>query len=139
MRRNKIIILTLVTILFWGGFASVQASQYTMSWSFRTFNNPNARQVAINTAEKQDGLVEEDEDPIERFKESFERRLMSTMQRELIDQITGEESVIEKSYQTENLDISVIEEPNGDVTLTITDLNTGETSIVTYSADDYYY
>lgn len=57
MRRNKniIIILTLVTILFWGGFASVQASQYTMSWNFRTFNNPNARQVATNMAEKQEG------------------------------------------------------------------------------------
>jgi len=138
MRRNKIIILILVSILFLGG--SVQASQYTMSWSFRTFNNPNARQVAINTAEKQDGLVEEDEDPIEQFKESLERRLMSTLQRDLIDQITGEEEVDSgESYQVGDLDISVVEEDNGDVTLTITNLNTGETSVVTYSDDYYYY
>ncbi|MEC9490292.1 MAG: curli assembly protein CsgF [Halanaerobiales bacterium] len=138
MRRNKIIILILVSILFLGG--SVQASQYTMSWSFRTFNNPNARQVAINLAEKQAGMVEETEDPIERFKESFERRLMSNMQQGLIEQITGEESVEEGSYQIGDLDISVSEDPaTGDVTLTITDLNTGETSVVTYSSDDYYY
>jgi curli production assembly/transport component CsgF len=138
MRRNKIIILILVSILFLGG--SVQASQYTMSWSFRTFNNPNARQVAINMAEKQNGMVEETEDPIERFRESFERRLMSNMQQGLIDQITGEGSVEDGSYQIGDLDISVSEDSaTGDVTLTITNLNTGETSIVTYSSDDYYY
>jgi curli production assembly/transport component CsgF len=117
---------------------SVNAENYTMSWRFRIFNKPNARQVAINIAEKQDGLIEENQDPIERFRESFERRLMSTVQRNLIDQILDDETEADGNFQTGDLDITVTEDPDtGDVTLEITDLNTGETTIITYSADDW--
>lgn len=141
MRNNSrinMLILTMILVLVLSIFSSVQASNYTMSWRFKVYNKPNARQVAINVAEKQAGLVEEVEDPIEQFRESFERRLMSNMQRSLIDQIMGEESVEDGNYQIGDLDISVYEDPDtGDVTLEITDINTGETSIVTYSSDEW--
>lgn len=138
MRSNFFTILVLISILLFSVLSSVQASKYTMSWSFRVYNNPNARQVAINVAEKQAGLVEENQDPIDRFRESFERRLMSSVQRSLIDQILGEEEVEEGNFQTGDLDISVSEDPDtGDITLEITDLNTGETTIVTYSSDEW--
>ncbi|MFW6001409.1 MAG: curli assembly protein CsgF [Halanaerobium sp.] len=117
---------------------SVSADDYTMSWDFRIFDNPNARQVAINIAEKQEGMVEENQDPIERFRESFERRLLSTVQRSLIDQILGEEDLEESNFQTNDLDINVREDPDtGDVILEITDLNTGETTIINYSSDEW--
>ena len=138
MRNKFFITLMLISILLFSVLSSVQASKYTMSWRFRVYNNPNARQVAINVAEKQAGLVEENQDPIDRFRESFERRLMSSVQRSLIDQILGEEEVEEGNFQTGDLDISVSEDPDtGDITLEITDLNTGETTIVTYSSDEW--
>lgn len=138
MRNRRLQVIFLASILIFILGFSVQASKYTMSWRFRIFNKPNARQVAINIAEKQDGLVEENQDPIEQFRESFERRLMSNMQRGLIDQIMSEESVEDGNYQVGDLDISVYEDPDtGDITLEITDLNTGETSIVTYSSDEW--
>lgn len=137
MRRLFIILLILVSLIFSATFFAA-AENYTMSWRFRIFNNPNARQVAINTAEKQDGLIEENQDPVERFRESFERRLMSTVQRNLIDQILDDEEQADGNFQTGDLDITVTEDPDtGDVTLEITDLNTGETTVITYSADEW--
>ncbi|MFN2341535.1 MAG: curli assembly protein CsgF [Halanaerobium sp.] len=137
MKKSIFILLILSSLVFLTA-VSVSAENYTMSWKFIIFNNPNARQVAINTAEKQDGLIEENQDSIERFRDSFERRLMSTVQRNLIDQILDDEKKAEGNFQTGDLDISVTEDPDtGDVTLEITDLNTGETTIITYSADDW--
>lgn len=137
MKKYIFIFLILSALVFLIA-VSVNAENYTMSWRFRIFNKPNARQVAINTAEKQDGLIEENQDPIERFRESFERRLMSTVQRNLIDQILDDETEADGNFQTGDLDITVTEDPDtGDVTLEITDLNTGETTIITYSADDW--
>ncbi|MFP4199728.1 MAG: curli assembly protein CsgF [Halanaerobium sp.] len=137
MKKSVVVLIILSGLMFLTAF-SVSAENYTMSWNFRVFNHPNARQAAINTAEKQDGLIEENQDPVERFRESFERRLMSTVQRNLIDQILDDEKEAEGNFQTGDLDISVTEDPDtGDVTFETTDLNTGETTIITYSADDW--
>jgi len=58
---------------------SVSAYNYNMSWNFRIFNDPDSRQVALNVAQIQlDNVVKED-DPIDAFQTSFERRLMSTV------------------------------------------------------------
>ncbi|MFW5988571.1 MAG: curli assembly protein CsgF [bacterium] len=139
MKKYFFIIFILINILLLTAI-STNAENHTMSWNFRIFNNPNARQAAINIAEKQDSLVEEVQDPIEEFRESFERRLFYSIQRNLIDQIMDDEEPADGNYQTGNLDISISEDPDtGEVTLTITDLNTGESTVVTYSTNDYYY
>lgn len=137
MKKILLIFFILASLVFSITFLTA-AENYTMSWGFRIFNRPNARQVAINIAEKQDGLIEENQDPVERFRESFERRLMSTVQRNLIDQILDDETEADGNFQTGDLDITVTEDPDtGDITLEITDINTGETTIITYSADDW--
>lgn len=137
MKRLIITIIILGSLIFSITFYTA-AENYTMSWRFRIFNNPNARQVAINTAEKQDGLIEENQDPVQRFRESFERRLMSTVQRNLINQILDEDTDAGGNFQTGDLDITVTEDPDtGEVTLEITDINTGETTIISYSADEW--
>ena len=114
------------------------AANFTMSWDFQIFNNLNARQVAINTAEKQDSMIQEEEDPMERFIQSFERRLMSRVHRNLIDQIMSDEELAAGEYQVGDLNVSIIEDPDtGEVTLEITNVVTGETSIINYGSDEW--
>lgn len=110
---------------------------FTMSWSFQTFNNPNARQVAINTAEKQDGLIEVD-DPIQNFADGLERRLYSSAQREIVNKIMDEDEVPYGEYEAGNLNISVAEDPQtGEVLVEIVDKISGDSTIITYSGDDF--
>ncbi len=111
---------------------------YTMSWSFQTFNQPNARQVAINVAEMQDGLIEEEEDPIERFTEGLERRLYSSAQRQIVDMIMDEDEVPYGEFEAGNLQISVAEDPQtGEVIVDIYDVITGDSTTITYSGDEW--
>lgn len=110
---------------------------YTMSWSFQIFNNPNARQVAINTAEKQDGLIEVD-DPIQNFADGLERRLYSSAQREIVNKIMDEDEVPYGEYEAGNLNISVAEDPQtGEVIVEIIDKISGDSTIITYSGDSF--
>ena len=135
---KKIVIL--ITIMIFTLVGTVTASNYTMSWDFEVFNNPNATQVALNTAQTQDGLIEEEDDPLERFKEGLERRLYSAVQRSIVDMIIGEEDVTEGEFPVGNLNIIVDEDDvTGEVTVIIEDTETGETTIISYSPDDYIY
>lgn len=133
-----IIIVLALTLVFAGNIEAYNGHNYTMSWSFQTFNQPNASQVAINTAEKQDGLIEEEEDPIERFADGLERRLYSSAQREIVDKIMDEDEVPYGEYEAGNLDISVAEDPQtGEVIVEIIDQVSGDSTIINYSGDDF--
>lgn len=137
---RKVLPLVLIFGLIFTFAATVEAyngHNYTMSWSFQTFNDPNARQVAINTAEKQNDLIEV-EDPIQDFADGLERRLYSSAQREIVNKIMDEDEVPYGEYQAGNLNISVAEDPQtGEVLVEIIDKISGDSTIITYSGDDF--
>ena len=111
---------------------------FTMSWSFQTFNQPNARQVAINTAEKQDGLIKQSEDPIDKFASGLERRLYSSAQRDIVDKIMNKDEVPYGEYEAGNLEISVAEDPQtGEIIVDIYDTVSGDSTTITYSGDEW--
>jgi hypothetical protein len=86
MKRKLASVTILFLILLALGGATALADCVT-SWSFRAFDNPNARQVALNIANRQSELaMDEDEDktPMERFQESLERMQMSKVIQDLI-------------------------------------------------------
>ena len=59
-KRLTLIGVALLITLICGSTAAL--ADAVMSWSFNTFNNPNARQVALNIANRQAELAElEDE------------------------------------------------------------------------------
>ncbi len=137
MRKNGFIILFIFIFVFIT-FSSVEALNYTMSWSFQSFNNPNARQVNMNVAETQAGMVEEaaSMDPLERFKEQFERRMISSIQRSIVERIRDEdaEGPAEGSYQVGDLEITISEDQlTGEVTLDVVNIITGESTTISYS------
>ncbi len=135
---RRIITLLIIMLLTLAGTAA--AANYTMSWDFEVFNNPDARQVALNLANTQDSLIEEEEDALERFKEGLERRLYSAAQRSLVDMILGEEEVSEGQFPVGNLIVTIDEDDvTGEVTIIIEDTETGETTFISYSPDDYIY
>ncbi|MFN2364702.1 MAG: curli assembly protein CsgF [Halarsenatibacteraceae bacterium] len=137
---KKVLPILLIFGLIFTFVATVEAyngHNYTMSWSFQTFNNPNARQVAINTAEKQDGLIEVD-DPIQNFADGLERRLYSSAQREIVNKIMDEDEVPYGQYEAGNLNISVAEDPQtGEVIVEIVDKISGDSTVITYSGDSF--
>ncbi len=137
---STLLVLALALMLMAAFPGGTLAETYTMSWSFRTFHNPNARQVAKGIAEQQDGMVEEEEDPIDTFRERLERRLMSRIQRNLIDRITGDEGELEDEFDVDVGDLNIYvdhDEDTGVVTIEITNLITGETDVITYSEDSW--
>lgn len=138
MKKLKIILLiSIIFLVILAGKAN--AYNYTMSWDFSILNNPSARQVAINTAEKQAGLIEEEEDPMEAFVNSLERRLISTVQGDIIDQILDEDEVAFGQYDVGDLSITVAEDPDtGEVVVEIENVITGEKTVITYSSEDWY-
>ncbi|MFW6029083.1 MAG: curli assembly protein CsgF [Halanaerobiales bacterium] len=139
MKKLNIMSLFICLILTISYSAYAYSSpNFTMSWSFQTFNQPNARQVAINTAEKQDGLIEEKEDPIENFASGLERRLYSSAQRDIVDKIMSEDEVPYGEYEAGNLKISVAEDPQtGEIIVDIYDTVSGDSTTITYSGDEW--
>lgn len=138
---KKIFTLTAALIIILGfSFSTAAYPNYNMSWSFQKVNNPDARQVAINVAKSQDGLVRPEKDSIERFKESLERRLYSRAQREIVDAIMNEEDVPYGDFEAGDLKISVAEDPDtGEVLVEITDTISGDSTVITYSNDKWSY
>ncbi len=133
-----IIVAFALVVAFAGNIEAFNGYNYTMSWSFQTFNDPNARQVAINTAETQRELVDEEEDPIQDFADGLERRLYSSAQREIVDMIMDEDEVPYGEFDAGNLNISVAEDPQtGEVIVEIVDQISGDSTIITYSDDDF--
>jgi len=87
MRKKLTLVSTVLLLSLVLGSATVWADA-VMSWSFSTFNNPNARQVALNIANRQQELAELDDSEktaMERFQESLERMQMSYAIRNLLE------------------------------------------------------
>lgn len=134
---KKILLISVMLIIFLSGSVFAYPN-YNMSWDFQIYNNPDARQVAINTAQKQADLTETEEDPIDQFTEGLERRLYSSAQRQIIDMIMGEEDIPYGDFEAGDLQISVAEDPQtGEVLVEITDTISGDSTIITYSDDDW--
>ncbi|TDO85238.1 curli production assembly/transport component CsgF [Halanaerobium saccharolyticum] len=129
---KKVFIITIAFVIMLGLTFTNAHANYNMSWNFQKFNNPNARQVANNKAKTQDGLVESQEDALDQFAQSMERRLYSSVQSQIIDAIEEGNIGDVKNFQAGDLDISVTE-ANEEVFIEITDTITGESTIVTYS------
>ena len=128
---KKLLILSVSLLIIFGfTFSTAAYPNYNMSWDFRIFDDPDARQVAINTAEKQDGLVENTQDSIDRFKEGLERQLYGSIQSDIIEQIDSGD--YDGEWQTGDLNIT-LKESNGEVVVKITDTITGETTTIYYS------
>lgn len=137
MKKILVISLTLIMVL---GLTFITYAGYNMSWSFQKFNNPDARQVANNIAKSQDGMIKPEQNSLERFKESLEQRLYNRAQREIVDAIMNEESVPYGDFEAGDLDISVAEDPDtGEILVTITDTISGDSTVITYSNDDWSY
>ena len=135
MKKYGLITLFALTFIF-TAVSTAGALNFTMSWSFQSFNNPNARQVNMSLAETQSGMVEEAMDPLERFQERFERRMISSIQRSIIERIRDEdaEGPAEGSYQVGDLEISISEDQlTGEVTLDVVNIITGESTTISYS------
>ncbi|MFW5991739.1 MAG: curli assembly protein CsgF [Halanaerobiaceae bacterium] len=130
-------IITLLVVIIFTLAGTVTAANYTMSWDFEIFNDANATQVALNNAQIQDELAEEEEDPLERFKEGLERRLYSAVQRSIVDMITGDSEAYGE-FEVGNLEVSVAEDPDtGEVIVDIYNTETGESTTITYAPDEY--
>jgi curli production assembly/transport component CsgF len=138
MKIKAMIILFIIFILTFSLPVFAYDSIYNMSWDFEIFNNPDARQVAINIAEKQDSLVVAEKSDIERFAEGLDRRIYSLAQRKVVDMIANEDEAAFGEFEAGNLQISVAEDPQtGEVIVEVTDVITGETTIITYSNEDF--
>lgn len=135
---KKILIIICMIIMICNLGIVVTATNYTMSWDFEVFNDPSARQVAINIAKIQDGLIEEEEDSIERFKDGLERRLFNSAQRNIVDMILNEDEIPYGNFEAGELKITVAEDPQtGEVLIDIVNIVTGESTTVTYSSDEW--
>ena len=135
MRKYGLITLFVLIFIFIA-VNTAGALNYTMSWRFQSFNNPNARQVNMNVAETQAGMVEEMVDPLERFQQQFERRMISSIQRSIVERIRDEdaEGPAEGSYQVGDLEIIISEDQlTGEVTLDVVNIITGESTTISYS------
>ncbi|MFP4016809.1 MAG: curli assembly protein CsgF [Halanaerobiales bacterium] len=135
---NKIGTGVFISLIFIFIFSTLASASVNMSWSFEIFNNPNARQVAHTIAKAQNEMTEEEKDPIADFTDGLERRMQSSVQREIMDMIMDDEEVAAGEYEVGNLIVEVAEDPaTGNVILEITNTETGETTIVEYSTDDW--
>ncbi len=135
MKKYGFIFLFILLFIF-TAVSSVGALNFTMSWNFRSFNNPNVRQVNMSIAETQAGMVEEAMDPLERFQQQFERRMISSIQRSIVERIRDEdaEGPAEGSYQVGDLEITISEDQlTGEVTLDVVNIITGESTTISYS------
>ena len=131
--KKLFIFITTLLIIIGINFSAAAYPNYNMSWNFQKFNNPDARQAAINVAETQDGLVETGQESIDKFAEGLESRLYGSIQRQIIENIMESENPTGE-FKAGTLDISVTE-VDGEVFVEIKDTITGESTIVTYSND----
>ena len=139
MKKTLIFIIIFILVSIYPVSAEVYPD-YTMKWNFKILNNPDLRQVALNIARNQNELIEEETDPIDEFTEGLERRLYSVAQREIVDIITGESDVPYGEFQAGDLWISVAEDTQtGEVIVEVTDVISGDSTVITYSKDDFNY
>jgi len=136
--KKKILIFLVFSIILVFAISGMISAATVTSWNFEIFNNPNARQVAFNIAKAQDELAQEEKDPITEFISGMDRRLESSVQREIMDMIMDDDRIAAGEYEVGNLTVKVAEDPGtGNVILQITNIETGETTIVEYSTNEW--
>jgi len=134
--KKKILYIILASFLIIFLFSSLISAGSTTSWSFQTFNNPDARQVAQNIASTQHEMSLS-EDPIAQFISGLNGRIMSLIQQDIVNKMI-EDGLAEGSYDVGNLEVTVSEdETTGIVTIILTNKVTGEVTEIEYSTDDW--
>ena len=132
------ICLILLCFVFVLTVSASEYPDYNMKWSFNIFNDPDARQVAVNIAQNQEGLIEREDDVIAAFVEALERRLYSTTQSKIVDIILENDDIPYGEFEAGDLIISIAEDPNtNEILVETTDKITGESTILVYSSFDY--
>ncbi|TDO83341.1 type VIII secretion system (T8SS) CsgF protein [Halanaerobium saccharolyticum] len=131
---KKIFIISILFFFFVISFSSFVGAASTTSWSFKVLNDPDARQVAYNLAQAQNEMSES-EDPIAQFVSGLEGRIMSNIQRDIVNKMIEDGSAA-GVYETNTLLVTV-EDDNGDVTIYITNKETGEQTKVEYGTNDW--
>ena len=134
--KKKILYIILASFLLIFLFSNLISAGSTTSWSFQTFNNPDARQVAQNIASTQHEMSLS-EDPIAQFISGLNGRIMSLIQQDIVNKMI-EDGLAEGSYDVGNLEVTVSEdETTGIVTIILTNKVTGEVTEIEYSTDDW--
>lgn len=132
--RKPLVLVAAVLVLFIAIQGGAHAANFTMSYSFKIFGNPNARQVALNLAEKQANLAKGEQTELEMFVEGLKRRLMSEVYRQILDDIFNPDGPPEDGqYFAGNLVISVRTDDDGNTVIIVEDTVTGEISIIELS------
>lgn len=134
MRKGLVLLIALALVVF--SIQGAAAANFTMSWGFKIFGNPNARQVALNLAEKQANLEKGEESELDVFVEGLKRRLMSEVYREIIKDIFDGDGPGSGQYYAGHLVITVDTNEDGRTVVIIEDTVTGEVSIIELS--DYW-
>lgn len=113
----------------------------TMSWDFELYNKPYAESIALSLAQVQKGLEKKEEDrwrqdPLERFEEMLTQQILYKLSRTVVDEIFGEGTLEPGTYIIGNYEI-VITTDGITVTITITDILTGNTTTIEIPYYDY--
>lgn len=136
MRKQIVFVVAALAVLV-AAHGAVQAANFTMSYSFKIFGNPNARQVALNLADKQANLAKGEQSELEMFVEGLKRRLMSEVYREILDDIFSPDGPPQEGkYYAGNLVITVHTDDDGNTVIIVEDTVTGEVSVIELS--DYW-
>lgn len=134
--RKIILYILLISFLFITAFTNITVADSVTSWKFKTFNDPDARQVAQNIASTQHEMSLS-EDPIAQFINGLNGRIMSLIQQDIVNKMV-EDGLAEGNYDVGNLEITVSEdEITGVVTIILTNTTTGEVTEIEYSTDDW--
>jgi curli production assembly/transport component CsgF len=136
MFKKRLIYLLFISLTAIFIFVSTAGADTVTSWEFKTFNDPDARQVAQNIASTQHEMSLA-EDPIAQFISGLNGRIMSLIQQDIVNKMV-EEGLAEGSYDVGNLEITVSEdEVTGVVTVTLVNTDTGEVTEIEYSTDEW--
>ncbi|MFW6028696.1 MAG: hypothetical protein ACOCRO_00435 [Halanaerobiales bacterium] len=136
MRTKLLSFFLILTFVFTLSIVTTAAS--TTSYSFRVLNNPDARQVAYNIAKAQhDMSLEVDE--VAQFISIIEGRIMSLITEDIVEKMLGDGfgENGQANYDTNTLDITVIEGDDGIVTVRVRNVVSGEESELEYNPAEW--
>ena len=137
----KKLLISLGIVCLVMGFSVPALADSTMSWDFELYNQPYAESIALSLAQVQKQLekVEEDrwyQDPLERFKEMLTQQILYKLSRSVVDEIFGEGTLEPGTYIIGNYEI-VVTTDGITVIITITDMETGNTTTIEVPYYDY--
>ena len=131
--RRKIIVLPLLLVFLCSTSIFISAAS-TTSYNFRVLNSPDQRQVAYNIAKAQHEMSLE-HDKVAQFIAIIEGRIMSLITENIVEKMLGDGfgETGEARYDTNSLDIFVVENNDGTVTINVRNKISGEESELIYN------